>query len=205
MQLQSLQKRKLINPPLWLSDNTHYMTIMGSHAYGVADTHISSNLPDYDYYGFCIPPKELVFPHQVGGEIDGFGSKRPRFTQFLAEHVVDSDAKKQYDIQIHSIVKYFELCRNSNPNMIDSLFTPLECMTHVTDIGHMVRNGRKLFLSKLAYHRFRGYAFSQISKAQNVQEADDVKEIRKFEEDIGIDHTTRYQDLLEELKSRGLS
>lgn len=176
---------------------------MGSHAYGVADTHISDSLPDYDYYGFCIPPKEFIFPH-MAGEIEGFGIKKPRFEQFLSAGIEDKDSKKKYDIQVFNIVKYFELCRNCNPNMIDSLFTPLECMTHITEVGHIVRNNRKLFLSKLAYHRFRGYAFSQISKAENVQDADDIKEIRKFEEKNNIPHSTTSEDLAKEFKRRNL-
>lgn len=40
MLLQKLEKRGLIQPPAWLPANTMYLTIMGSHAYGVADTSV---------------------------------------------------------------------------------------------------------------------------------------------------------------------
>ena len=176
MFLHRLEKLKLISPPPWLCDNTHYLTIMGSHAYGVADTSVSNNLPDYDYYGFCIPPKDYIFPH-LRGEIEGFGTKGPRFDQFLGDHINDTDAKKQYDIQVFNIVKYFELCRGCNPNMIDSLFTPYECVNHLTKIGQIVIDNRKLFLSKLAYHRFRGYAWAQWKKVQNKEPVGKRKEI----------------------------
>jgi uncharacterized protein len=65
--LQKLYKEKLITPPKWLPDNTCYMVVMGSHAYGV-----NSSDSDFDIYGVCIPPKDLVFPH-TAGEIPGFG------------------------------------------------------------------------------------------------------------------------------------
>ncbi|GAF86624.1 unnamed protein product, partial [marine sediment metagenome] len=51
-----------------------------------------------------------------------------------------------------------------NPNMIDSLYTPQRCVLHSTNIGNMVRDNRDMFLHKGCYHRFKGYAFSQIHK-----------------------------------------
>jgi hypothetical protein len=67
MLIHDLQAKKLIHPPKFLADNMHYMCVMGSTAYGV-----STDNSDQDIYGFCIPPKEDVFPH-LRGEIMGFG------------------------------------------------------------------------------------------------------------------------------------
>lgn len=33
--------------PQFLKTNVHYETIMGSHAYGVADTSVRDKIPDY--------------------------------------------------------------------------------------------------------------------------------------------------------------
>jgi len=64
-----LEQKKLICPPKWLPANVHYLTIMGSVAYGV-----SADASDMDVYGFCIPPKEVVFPPiEIGGRaVDPF-------------------------------------------------------------------------------------------------------------------------------------
>jgi uncharacterized protein len=78
-----LAQRGLARPPAWLPDNTHYETLMGSVAYGV-----ESGGSDWDVYGFCIPPKELVFPH-LQGEIAGFGTPVKRFEQFEQHHIHD--------------------------------------------------------------------------------------------------------------------
>ena len=157
-----LSQKGLIHPPKWLPDNIHYETMMGSVAYGV-----SGDTSDMDIYGFGIPVKEDVFPH-LRGEISGFGRQKQRFEQYQEHHIVDETANgghgKEYDLTIYSIVKYFELVRENNPNMIDSLYTPHDCVLHITKIGQMVRDNRDLFLSKNLYHKFRGYAFSQISK-----------------------------------------
>lgn len=160
--IYSLARRNLIRPPKWLPDNTHYETVMGSIAYGVA-----TDTSDFDVYGFCIPPKENIFPH-LAGEIPGFGRQINRFEQYQEQHINDVDAQggkgREYDLTIYSIVKYFQLVMENNPNMIDSLYTPLDCVLHITKIGQMVRDSRDLFLHKGAWHKFRGYAYSQLSK-----------------------------------------
>jgi hypothetical protein len=134
---------------------------MGSYAYGV-----SQDNSDTDVYGFCIPPIEIVFPH-VRGVIQGFGDQGEKFDQFQQHHVKDEENGKEYDLSIYNIVKYFQLCMGCNPNMIDSLFTPKEAVIYQSKVAELVRENRKLFLSKKAWGTFRGYAFSQIQKLGN--------------------------------------
>ncbi len=160
---RELNRKKLVNtPPSFVESSIQYEAIMGSAAYGV-----SNNLSDMDIYGFCIPPKEYVFPH-LRGEIPGFGSKGPAFDQFQQHHVFDETAcggrGRTYDISVYSIVKFFQLCMDNNPNMIDSLFVPRRCVLFSTPIGETVRENRRLFLHKGAWHKFKGYAFSQVHK-----------------------------------------
>jgi predicted nucleotidyltransferase len=159
--LNKLKEKGLILPPHWLPTNTQYLTIMGSVAYGV-----SSNSSDNDIYGFCIPPKDDVFPH-LRGEVPGFGKQVQRFECWEEHHIFDGETQKEYDLTVYSIVKYFQLCMQNNPNMIDSLFTPRRCVLHSTQIGEMVRENRKMFLHKGCWHRFKGYAYSQLNKMKN--------------------------------------
>ena len=160
--IKQLTERGLIQPPTFLPDNVHYETIMGSVAYGV-----SSDTSDMDIYGFCIPPKHMVFPH-LNGEIMGFGRQKKRFEQFQQHHIQDQDAMagkgRDYDVTIYSIVRYFQLCMENNPNMLDSLFTNQTSVLHATQVGNLVRENRKIFLSKKCFHTFKGYAFAQLKK-----------------------------------------
>ncbi|MCK9441699.1 MAG: nucleotidyltransferase domain-containing protein [Methanothrix sp.] len=158
MLLQRLKSKELINCHEWLVDNVHYLTIMGSNAYGV-----SSDSSDEDIYGFCIPKKDMIFPH-LKGEIVGFGRQEEKFEVWQQHHIKDKETNKQYDFQIFSIIKYFQLCMGCNPNMIDSLFTPRRCIIHTTQVGELVRENRYMFLHKGAFHRFKGYAYSQMHK-----------------------------------------
>lgn len=159
MLLQKLKSKNLIHPPSWLPNNVHYLTMMGSVAYGV-----SSDTSDVDIYGFCIPKKDMIFPH-LTGHIPGFGKKPQTFDQWQEHHVNDKDAGKEYDFSIYNIVKYFQLAMENNPNMVDSLFTPDFCVLHISRIGNMVRENRKMFLHKGSFHKLKGYAFSQMHKA----------------------------------------
>ena len=52
----------------------------------------------------------------------------------------------------------------NNPNVIDSLFTPVNCVLHSTRVGNLVRENRKLFLHNGAWPKFKGYAYSQLHK-----------------------------------------
>lgn len=157
--IERLTQQGYIQPPQWLADNVRYEALMGSQCYGVAvDT------SDWDMVGFCVPPKEVVFPH-MRGIIQGFGRQQQKFVCYQKHHV--QALNKTYDLNSYNIVHYFQLCMDCNPNMIDSLFVPRECVIHSSIISEMVREKRKLFLHKGSWHRFKGYAYAQLHKMGN--------------------------------------
>jgi len=156
--LHRLYKEKKVCPPRWLLDNVHYLALVGSISYGCP-----SDESDWDVQGFCIPPKEDIFPH-LRGEIQGFGTQIQRFDVWQEHHIKDDSKQREYDFCIYSIVKFFQLCMENNPNMLDILSVPQRCVLQASPIGQMVRDNRKLFFHKGAYHKFRGYAFKQMSK-----------------------------------------
>ena len=199
--VQSLKQKNLIQPPKWLPDNVMYETQMGSTAYGV-----DGSTSDVDVYGFCIPPKDMVFPHLTGG-IMGFGKQIQRFEQYQQHHIDHPDKKVQYDISIYNIVKYFQLCMDNNPNMIDSLFTPQRCVTACTTVGTMVRDSRRIFLHKGAWHKFKGYAYSQLSKIRQKVNASNPKRhetIQKYGYDVKFAyHLVRLLNEVEQIMVEG--
>lgn len=198
MLLQDMEEQGLLKPPKWLSSNTHCLMYMGSRAYGVAD-----NDSDFDVYGWVIPPKEIVFPH-LAGEIQGFGRQKKRFEHFVEHHVADKTGG-DWDFSIFNVVKYFSLCMECNPNMLDSLFVPQNCLIHSTRISQMVRESRRLFLSKVAWHRFKGYAYSQLHKMQSKNPIGKRKQIR---DEFGYDvkfayHVVRLLSEVEQILAEG--
>lgn len=141
--------------PKWLKSNLHYEVLMGSYAYGCHDKN-----SDKDVYGFAIPPKDMLFPFSEGGYIYKFGPSPPSFEQF-------QKCYDDVDFTIFSIVKYFDLCCHNNPNVIDSLFVPDNCVCHMSSIGELVRKNRHKFLCSKLWHTYKGYAYSQLRKLKN--------------------------------------
>jgi predicted nucleotidyltransferase len=160
MILQDFADKKLIQPPKWLPTNTAYLAIVGSESYG-ANMGESS---DQDIQGFCVPPKQQVFPH-LAGEIPGFGQPLDRF-QIWQEHHVKHNGK-EFDFGVHSVVKFFHLAMENNPNFVDVLFVPQNCIKHITSVGQMVRDNRHKFLHAGCFAKFRGYASTQMAKLQS--------------------------------------
>ena len=74
---------------------------------------------------------------------------------------------KEYGIDVYNIIDYFRLLAENNPNIVDSLFVAQENIVHTTRAGQMVRDNRRMFLHKGSYHKFRGYAYSQLNKTKN--------------------------------------
>ena len=115
--VNKLYEKNLINPPAWLPNNTMFEGWTGSVAYGA-----SNDSSDMDVVGFCMPPKDLVFPH-LAGEIVGFGLQPPaKFENWQEHHVMDKETRKEYDLCVYSIVKFIQLTMQNNPNMVDNLF-----------------------------------------------------------------------------------
>jgi uncharacterized protein len=163
-----------------------------------------------DVYGFCIPPKEQIFPH-LTGEIPGFGRQIQRFEQYQQHHIADADALggtgRQYDITIFSIVKYFQLAMENNPNVLDSLFTPVTAVLHSTQIGEMVREKRRIFLHKGAFHKFKGYSYSQLHK-MDIKQPQEGSRRHEDVEKHGYDckyayHIVRLLDEVEQILNEG--
>lgn len=183
----------------WLKNNLHYEVIMGSTAYGV-----STDSSDLDIYGWAIPPKTQVFPH-LSGYITGFGPPPERFEQFQQHHINDDVKGVEYDFTIYNVVKYLQLVVENNPNMVDSLFVPQNCITHITTSGQILRDARKKFFHKGAYQKFKGYAYSQIHKIRTKQTHDNMSTKRRESiEKYGLDvkfayHAVRLADECEQI------
>jgi predicted nucleotidyltransferase len=158
---------------------------MGSQAYGV-----SNDTSDQDVYGVCIPPKELVFPH-LGGEIPGFGRQIQRFEVWQEHHVRRPDNQVEYDFSVYGIVKFFQLCTDNNPNMLDSLCVPRNCVIHSTAISEFIRENRKMFFHKGSYQKFRGYSYAQMSKIRNKTNSSNPKRAEDIEKN-GMDTKFAY-------------
>ncbi len=185
--IEKLTKRGLIRPPSDVKSCTMYETVVGSVAYGVAD-----EFSDYDVNGFYLPKADRLFLH-LRGHVFGFDDDpQTRKWQkcFQEHHVWDETALngrgREYDLNIYSVTQYFKLLMENNPNILDTLYTPEECVLHSTTISDMVRDRRDLFLHKQCWARYKGYAFQQLKKMQ-AKEPEEGSKRWKLREKFGFD------------------
>lgn len=127
----------------WIKDRTIFLTIHGSHAYGL-------NTPesDIDYRGICIAPKQYYL---------GFNQT---FNELVRE-------KPNPDTQIFDIIKFFKLTTVGNPNTLELLFVDPEEHILVTKVGQKLIDHKEQFLSKALKERYIGYAKSQAHRIKN--------------------------------------
>ncbi len=127
--------------------------------------------------------EEPCFFH-LSGEIEGFGRQKKRFNQWEQHHVWDSEALggkgREYDFSIYNIVRYFHLAMAGNPNLVDSLFVPVDCVLHSTAVGELVRENRRLFLHKGCWAKLKGYSYSQLHKMK-IKQHKGLSEVQEFE------------------------
>lgn len=102
--------RGLTKPPGFVVDGTQYITITGSISYGIA-----TDDSDFDTVGSLHPVQGYSLPASVW-----------QIQRFEVWEHLDADALggrgRTYDFNVYSIVKFFQLAMDNNPNMLDALF-----------------------------------------------------------------------------------
>lgn len=160
--IRKLYNCGILKVPHEFVKDVHYEVINGSVSYGVSD-----DTSDVDCMGVCIPPPDFIFPYSIGGYLKGFGGEAPPDFNTLQQHHIPQD-EKTYDVVIYSLVKFFQLAANSNPNMCAYLFVHERHITHIDNIGRTIRQNRKLFLTRQCFDRFTSYAYSQLKKMRTM-------------------------------------
>ena len=112
---------------------------MGSHAYG-------TNIPtsDVDIRGIFIQPLEDIL--QYG----------------YVEQVSD----KLNDIVFYELKRFFQLLDKNNPNILELLAAPEDCVIYKDPLYDMIQAHTKDFITKKCRYTFAGYAIEQIRKAR---------------------------------------
>ncbi len=169
--LQYCVRHNLIKPPTFCVSGLIYETLMGSESYGC-----SKGGSDTDIYAICIPSRNIIFPH-TAGYLDIFDNDRPKFEQYQQHDVNCESSGKKFDFSVFNITQFFAHLMRGVPNCIDALFTKDECVKHITQAGIIVRDNRKMFLSKECWKTFRGYSASQMKHLEHKNPTGKRKEV----------------------------
>ena len=115
------------------------LVIRGSHAYG-------TSLPtsDIDYSGIFVQSIDSI----------------------LNISSVDQINDDKNDIVIYEIRKFMELLSSNNPNILELLATPEDCVIYKHPIFDDILLNSDKFITKMCSKSFGGYANEQINKAK---------------------------------------
>lgn len=140
----------------WLKENTIYVTLHGSQAYGLAN-----QFSDVDVKGICIPPKDVEYNLYHRFE----QAENPAFLEEQLAHR-KNPLNPKFESSIFSLRKFFLLAAEVNPNIIELLFTdPSDHFVLKSPMDKILEN-RNLFLSNKARYTFSGYACAQAKKIE---------------------------------------
>jgi len=138
----------------WLKNNTIYVTLCGSQAYGLA-----TELSDVDAKGICIPPREVendLFLRFDQAEND------PSIEEMLSH--LKNPKNPKFESTVFSLRKFMVLAAAVNPNIIELLWTDPESVYVCVKPMQKLLDNRDLFLSSKAKFTFAGYAHGQLAR-----------------------------------------
>ncbi len=113
--------------------------ISGSRAYG-----LQTPTSDTDIKGVFILPKDQFYSLEYVGQVNN----------------------ETNDIVYYELRKFIELCAKNNPNILEMLNTPEDCILYKHPLYDEIK--QRYFLSKLCRNTFANYAFTQIKKARGL-------------------------------------
>jgi hypothetical protein len=128
-----------------VKSRTIFKCLSGSHAYGT-----NTETSDKDYRGICIPPESYFL-----GAFHNFEQ---------AESKPDPKNPDKEDSCIYGIRKFFKLAADNNPNILELLFMPKDCILEMTPWMERIVEHRHKFLSTKVKFSYSGYAIAQLRR-----------------------------------------
>lgn len=129
----------------WAKDNRIIEVVGGSRSYGMG-----TDTSDIDLRSVAMPPVKwlLGFPPDPSSE------------------TVEEKTEGR-DIVTHVLPKFVRLAMKGNPSILEVLFCRDEDVVMLAESGRQLRSLRRLFLSKLVYGPFSGYAYGCVHRMKN--------------------------------------
>jgi len=115
-----------------------FRCVIGSQAYG-----LSREVSDTDRRGIYLPPASLEW------SLEG-----------VPEQIENVETQECY----WELKKFLLLALKANPNILECLYSPI--IEHRTEIADSILTHRRIFLSKLVYQTYSGYAASQFRRIE---------------------------------------
>lgn len=128
---------------------------------------------DYDY----LKINNLILYEVISGSI-AYGTNLPSsdvdkryiyilpIDYILSGNIIEQVNDETNDVVGYEIGRFLELISTANPNLLELLNMPEDCVIYKNPIFDQILNSRDKFLTKKCKNSFAGYSISQISKAK---------------------------------------
>ena len=130
--------------------------IVGSQSYGLA-----TEISDTDYKSIYLQTNEDILSNNYIAQVD------------LTK-----------DDVAYEIRRFLELVSTGNPNVLELLFLPEDCILKTSPEYEYLRNNRDIFLTKTCYYTYSGYAKTQLQKASGINKKFNWEENRIERKDV---------------------
>jgi len=96
----------------------------------------------------------------------------------LTNNIIEQVNDSTNDVVGYEVSRFLELLKVGNPNILELLNTPDDCIIYKNLIFDLILEKRNIFLTKRCSDTFAGYAFSQIKKAKGQNKKQNWEKIR---------------------------
>lgn len=135
------------SPSQWVAeDGLMYRTLVGSTVHGTS----ISGQDDRDEMGVCVEPPASVI-----------GSKEFKHYTFRTQPEGVCSGPGDLDLVVYGLRRYVSLAVQGNATVLLPMFVPDDAVLYANEFGHELREKRRMFLSRQAGKKFRGYLHSQ--------------------------------------------
>jgi hypothetical protein len=150
-----------------------YKIKSGSHLYGLTTPN-----SDLDYVGVYI--EDTVNEH-----LNIFNNKDEFDASVVSKLANGKNASDAVDEKYFHIKKFLKLCAENNPNILELLFCPKDCIEYVDPLFEkLILNHPEMFINQKLISRFIGYAKSQEQKSYT--KSDNYLALDEFKDGLGM-------------------
>jgi hypothetical protein len=192
---------------LFIKEHIVLENIMGSHAYGC-----NSSDSDFDIVVIFMDRYQDLYPQNYN-LILGYDELHPIYQKEFkgpSNRIVLPNGRA-CEGEWKSLIKFFKLAGlGGSPHLLESLFVKRNFVSVGTDIGWMLRDNRRLFLSSKTFHSFKGYSEGQLERIRrgfNTKKSDNLLR-QEYIDKWGFDckmasHLLRLIDEIEQMLTIG--
>lgn len=90
----------------------------------------------------------------------------PRSAYLSLEPALEQVSDERNDIVYYTLARFLQLASVANPNIVELLFMPEDCVLHRTRWMDRLLEERELFITRQAFPSHTGYALAQIKRAK---------------------------------------